>query len=223
VTRAAGDEAPAIEELRAEFERQVATLLRKGYPQVARLREGVFLERVEPLKQRLSEIRLDEREGRVPFVIVISGTLVPPAEAMPLVELGAKRGFTRMEAGDLKRFTPLEGLDVPRRLAYLLVDVDSGRETLNVTPDEAINTIAACKRSPLTIDEGVALVTQRPEILQTHNCFSMLGSRCGDRRVTAIWISESRPRLGWCWAGHPHTWLGSATCRSRIGAAITLA
>jgi hypothetical protein len=35
--------------------------------------------------------------------------------------------------------------------------------------------------------------------------------------VTAIWISKGAPKLGWCWAGNPHTWLGSASCAKRIG------
>ncbi|MGQ0669203.1 MAG: DUF5701 family protein [Actinomycetota bacterium] len=26
------------------------------------------------------------------------------------------------------------------------------------------------------------------------------------------------PRLGWCWAGNPHTWLGSASCGAGVGA-----
>ena len=66
-------------------------------------------------------------------------------------------------------------------------------------------------------EEGVALVTHHPEILRNSNCFSLLGSRRGDRRVTALWISKGKPRLGWCWAGNPHTWLGSASCGSRVG------
>ena len=43
----------------------------------------------------------------------------------------------------------------------------------------------------------------------------LAGSRCGDRRVPALWISEGAPKLGWCWAGNPHTWLGTASAGSR--------
>jgi hypothetical protein len=39
----------------------------------------------------------------------------------------------------------------------------------------------------------------------------------GDRRVPALWISGGAPKLGWCWAGNPHTWLGSASCATRLG------
>ena len=134
---------------------------------------------------------------------------------MPLVDLNGKHGFTTMEPDDLARFTPV--VEVPEG-RYELVDVDTGRDLLNVTPDEAYEVLAAANRSPLTIEEGIALVLQHPDVLRTHNAFSLLGSRCGDRRVPALWLSKGRPRLGWCWAGNPHTWLGSASCASRIAA-----
>jgi hypothetical protein len=53
-------------------------------------------------------------------------------------------------------------------------------------------------------------------VLKTANAFSLLGSRRGDRRVPALWLSGGRPRLGWCWAGAPHFWLGSASCAERL-------
>jgi hypothetical protein len=68
------------------------------------------------------------------------------------------------------------------------------------------------------LEEGIALITHYPDVLMKNNGFSLLGSRCGDRRVTALWISGGKPKLGWCWTGNPHTWLGSASCRYRTGA-----
>jgi hypothetical protein len=204
-------------ELRREFDRQVESLIIKGYPELASIQQDVFLQHIVPLKERLPELHTSGEEARIPFVIVVSNELVPSDEAMSLVELGDKRGFTRMEADDLKRFSPIEGVQPPLGSAYLVADIDTGGGTLNVTPDKAIKTIARENRSPLTIDEGVALITHHPEVLKTKNCFSILGSRCGDRRVTAMWISGGSPRLGWCWAGNPHTWLGSASCGNRVG------
>jgi Family of unknown function (DUF5701) len=205
-------------EVGTEFERQVGNLVCKGYPELAGIHEDAFLRHIAPLEERLAELPSGDEERRIAFVIVVSSELVPSGEAVPLVELGGKQGFTRIEADDLERFAPVDGVDLPRGSAYLVTDVDTGAGTLNVTPDDALETIARQDRSPLTIDEGVALVTHFPELLQTNNCFSILGSRCGDRRVTAMWVSGGRPRLGWCWAGNPHTWLGSASCGSRVGA-----
>ena len=156
-----------------------------------------------------------DRNGRVPSVVVTRG--IAPADAMRMVELDGKPGFTDMEADDLARFSPIEGVELPRGAAYRVTDLDPGGEFLNVTPDDALPRITAAGRSPLTIDEGIALVTQHPELLRERNCFSLLGSRCGDRRVPALWVSkDGSPRLGWCWAGNPHTWLGSASCGGRV-------
>ena len=201
---------------RREFDRQVTTLLLKGYPELAGLNEDTFLRRVAPLRERLAELPPTGDDSRIAFVLVVSSALVPPDGAMPVVDLDGRPGFTRMDADDLRRFTPVDGVDPPGGSAYLVADLDTGAGTRNVTPDEAISAIVRENRSPLTIAEGVALITHYPEVLVTKNCFSMLGSRCGDRRVTALWISGGRPRLGWCWAGNPHTWLGSASCGSRV-------
>ena len=100
--------------------------------------------------------------------------------------------------------------------AYLLTDVDLGRAT--ATSRRTTRSSRRERRAlPLTIDEGIALITQRPEAVARNAGFSLCGSRCGDKRVAALWISEGRPKLGWCWAGNPHTWLGSASCARRLG------
>ena len=138
--------------------------------------------------------------------------------AIGFVTLRAREGFTEMPVDDLDRFRPIDGVELPGSSAWLITDVDAGGAFRNVTPDDALGTITREGRSPLTIDEGLALVTHFPEVLEERNAFSMLGSRCGDRRVTAMWISRGRPRLGWCWAGNPHTWLGSASCAGRLAA-----
>jgi len=206
-------------ELGDEFHRQVQNLVAKGYPGLADMAPDVFERHAAPLKERLRDLPVSGDARRIPFVIVISSEMVASENAMPLVELGGKQGFVRMYPSDPKCFSPIEAIDLPRGLAYLVADVDTGPGTLDVTPDDALEMIASEGRSPLTIDEGIALVSQHPEVLKTKNCFSILGSRSGDKRVPALWISGGSPRLGWCWAGNPHTWLGSASCAARVGPA----
>ena len=107
---------------------------------------------------------------------------------------------------------------MPAGPAYLLFDVDRGEEFRNLAPAAAMEDMTAQDRLPLTIDEGLAFVTLHPDALASNRCFSLVGSRCGDRRVPALWISQGAPKLGWCWFGNPHTWLGSASARPvRIG------
>ncbi|MES1193309.1 MAG: DUF5701 family protein, partial [Solirubrobacterales bacterium] len=103
---------------------------------------------------------------------------------------------------------------------HLVTDLDLGFGTRNVPPTEALATISAEQRSGLTIEEGVALITHFPEAIATNAGFSLVGSRCGDKRVAALWISKGAPKLGWCWAGNPHTWLGTASCAERVGLAV---
>ena len=185
-----------------EFARQVDTLVTAGYPALAGVAEDEFVRGVAPLEELVPDR---------PFVIVVAGP--PPDQVLARVD-----GFTTMEPEDLARFAPLDELRLPAGPAYLLDDPDTGSATLDVTPDDAFGAIVAEGRSPLTLDEGLAVLVQNPRILRERNCFSMLGSRCGDRRVTALWVSRRRPRLGWCWAGNPHSWLGSASCAGRIPA-----
>jgi hypothetical protein len=206
------------DEIVAEFDRQVENLIERGYPGLAGLRTAAFRRQLAPLRELAS--RLEWQNGaagsdRVPFVIVVGRELAPTERTIELVERRGRTAFSMLDPEGLRRFVPIEGAAPPSGSAHLLIDVDLGADTRNVTPDEALTRIAARDRSPVTIEEGIALVTHYPEAVARNAGFSLPGSRCGDRRVTALWISEGRPKLGWCWAGNPHTWLGSASCAAR--------
>jgi hypothetical protein len=207
----------------ADFDRQLDTLVERGYPRAGGLAAGAFRRRLEPLRAVVSELEdlapRDDSEG-APFVIVVDGDLLSAAHAIALVQRREKAAFSAFDPDDLKRFEPIETVELPRGSAYLIVDVDTGQETRNVTPEDALKRIESGGRSPLTVEEGIALITQRPDAVARNAGFSLPGSRCGDRRVTALWISNGRPKLGWCWAGNPHTWLGSASCARRVGASV---
>jgi hypothetical protein len=206
----------------AELDRQAATLVAKGYPALAGRTAEQFTALLDPLRHevgaRTGGMSPPTRE-RVPFLLTVSARLVPAAEAMPRTELGGRPGFVSRDTTDIDRFKPIESVAVPEADAYLVYDVERGSDLVSVRPDDALVTITGRGRSPLTVDEGIALVTQYPETLEKNHCFSLLASRCGDRRVPALWISDRAPKLGWCWAGNPHTWLGSASCsgRSELG------
>jgi hypothetical protein len=204
----------------AEFDRQVGILLQKGHPEVAGLTAAEFMKHLDPLRDTVKDLaETDERieAGRIPFVIVVKRDLVPGDDAIQRVERRGTAGFSVLDPEDITRFGPIEGLTLPDGYAYLAVDVDTGKDTVNVTPVDALQQIETRDRSPLTIEEGIAVITHFPEAVAKNAGFSLLGSRCGDRRVPALWISQGRPKLGWCWAGNPHTWLGSASCGRRIG------
>lgn len=213
------------------FQDQVDRLVTLGYPALAGTTEAAFRDHLEPL--RAAADRLDRRDGQdasashVPYVVVLTREVVPPEQTVPLLRLWGRKGLGSRPGvvdrnhgeGDLAGYHPIEA-STPPATAYLLVDVERGEEFCNVRPEEATAVVLGRGRSPLTIDEGIALVTQFPVVLERNKCFMLAGSRRsaipGDRRVPALWISEGAPKLGWCWDGNPHTWLGLASAGGRV-------
>ncbi|CAM5456833.1 DUF5701 family protein [Streptomyces aurantiogriseus] len=208
-----------------EFDRQVRNLTDLGYPDLAGLDPERFTALLAPLRDLAlgaAPTPYDPEGGRVPFLLVVSREVVPIEQTMPLTTLRGKdkSGFVdrSFEPGALERFVAIPSTALPDRRAYLLFDVERGEEFCDVVPNDAMDVIAERGRTLLTIEEGVALVTHFPQLLVKNKCFSLGGSRSSDRRVPAIWISRNTPKLGWCWAGNPHTWLGMASAGGRGGA-----
>jgi hypothetical protein len=186
--------------------------------------EPELRELVEPLRDRADSLAGEDSTSTVPVVLVVTREVVSPYDTVPLLHLdnGSKPGRVDRNhgEGDLDSYQPIDGCEPPAA-AYLLVGVERGEEFCNVRPEDATRTIRERGRTPLTIDEGIALVTQVPPVLEKNKCFMLAGSRrtalSGDRRVPALWISERAPKLGWCWDGNPHTWLGTASAGARLG------
>ncbi len=206
-----------------ELDRQLDTLLRQGYPDLAGMTEAAFaalVDALRPLVDALPPADDDPAAGRVRFVLVVSEPLVAAEPLVPLLRLagGDRPGILDRNHGEagLAPYRPLPDLDLPEAPLRLLVDVERGDEYRAVRPEDALVAIRSRGRTPLTIHEGLALVTQFPQLLVKNHCFMLSGSRRGDRRVPALWISEKAPKLGWCWDGNPHTWLGTASAARRL-------
>ncbi len=194
-----------------EFDRQVAALVACGVPELIEFREDTFRAALEPLRDLLPA--LPAGSAGIPFVVVVPA--VPPAALLAAIRTVGGSGFTTVRAGELGAFAPLPELDVPRT-PYLLLDVDTGADEMGVPPGEAVERIVAAGRTPLTLAEGVAVLVSDPGILRSRNSFSLLGTRAGDQRVPALWVSSQRPRLGWCYEDAAHQWLGAASCGGRL-------
>ena len=216
----------------AEFDRQLATLLQLGYPTLAHMSVQSFTDLVAPLQTQVVTRRANWQaptSTAVPFVLVVSRRLVTPEQGMAATSLNGKPGFVSADTADVHRFEPIESVRLPEDDVYVALDVERGDEYLNWSPDEALPAITGRDRTPLTVDEGIALFTHFSATLEKNRCFMVAASRCGDRRVPALWISggtgkdgaarRGAPKVGWCWAGNRHTWLGHASCGGRLAAA----
>lgn len=138
---------------------------------------------------------------------------IDPVAAMERVVQGKKTGYVDLTPTGPEVFGPV--VDIPAG-SYAIEDVEIGTEFLNVVPNDALAVIAERDRSPLTIAEGIAIALAFPGILREHHSIQLAGSRAGDKRVPALWVNQQgRPRLGWCWAGNPHSWMGIASCARR--------
>lgn len=186
-----------------ELDRQIDTLLHKGYPKLAGVSESAFKEELMALHDILPQnldTPINLEHGTLPFVIVVQSTLIPAEQAMALTGKDGKHGITKLFPHEPTDFTTVPEVAVPSSSTYLLIDIDRGKANINQPPNQALPQIQQAGRSPLTIDEGIAIVTQYPEFLMKNNCFSLLASRhAGDQRVPAIWINgQKHPNLGWC-------------------------
>lgn len=219
----------AIDAVDSELDRQSQVLLDQGIPELlglARDRVGQAVEALRPvLRTRVPPLTGGEPAAdRVPFVLVASGgvdeDMAAVEQQVPLLRLpgGSAPGVLDRNHGPdgLAPYRPIAPVGSPPAAVYALLDVDRGEEFRGVPPQDALPVILDRGRTPLTIGEGIALVLLHPQILAKNACFMLSGSRRGDRRVPALWISGKAAKLGWCWDGNPHTWLGVASTADRL-------
>ncbi|CAM3691914.1 hypothetical protein H7J08_00550 [Mycobacterium frederiksbergense] len=163
-------------------------------------------------------------------VIAVHPRLAPARALAPLLRHDDKAGFVVTDLTDLEAFEPIAGVAIPDTPLYLVHDVDRGDDMRNWSPKESLPVIAERERTPLTICEGISWLLQEPKHLEANHCFMTIASRKRarqglDARTPAIWISggtgrdgvanRGAPKVGWCWAGNRHTWLGMASASRR--------
>ena len=157
-------------------------------------------------------------------------TSVPPSALAPLVARSGKPGFVVEDMTDVDAFGPIEPL--PAGAVHALSGLDRGDDMAGWSPDEALPAIRDAGRTPLTLAEGLTWALQLPGVIERNHCFMTIGSRLRrpdgrlDARTPALWISNGTgrdgrarrdaPKVGWCWAGNRHTWLGFASAARRL-------
>lgn len=164
-------------------------------------------------------------------LLVVSSDRAAASELAPLLVHGGRPGFVVSDMTDVDEFAAIPEVGAPPGALYLLTGIDRGDDLANWSPQEALPEILAAGRTPLTIGEGIQWLLHQPTALERNRCFMTIGSRLRrptgglDARTPAIWISNgtgrdgaahrNAPKVGWCWAGNRHTWLGFASASGR--------
>lgn len=168
-------------------------------------------------------------------VLVVHPALVPAADLATLLRREGKAGFVVVDMTDLTDFAPTDDVELPDSPLYLITGATRGDDMVDWTPTDAHAEFGRRGRTPLTVSEGVSWLLREPGLLEPGKCFMCVGSRKRkargglDSRTPAIWISggtgrdgrerKGAPKVGWCWAGNHHTWLGFASTAARVGRA----
>ncbi|BDZ41843.1 hypothetical protein GCM10025865_11420 [Paraoerskovia sediminicola] len=205
---------------------QARRLIDLGLPTIAGLAPATFLDRAAALAAGAPGTDPSRQQ-----LLVVDPGLAPPSALASLLRLGDTPGFVVVDMTDLDAFAPIEGVTVPDQPLYVVDAPDRGDEMSNWSPDEALPAITSAGRTPLTVSEGIHWALQVPGVVERNHCFMTIGSRLRrangrlDARTPALWISNGTgrdgrgnrgaPKVGWCWAGNRHTWLGFASGAGR--------
>ncbi|GEL93854.1 DUF5701 family protein [Cellulomonas composti] len=170
-------------------------------------------------------------EDRTGALLVLDRRIAPASALAPLLRLGALPGFVVEDMTDVDAFAPVDGIDVPDAPLYVVDGIDRGDDLRGWSPDEADVEIAARGRTRLLLTEGLHWALQATGVVAPNHCLMTSGSRVRradgrlDARTPALWISggtgrdgrerRGAPKIGWCWAGNRHTWLGIGSATGR--------
>jgi len=166
-----------LEKLEKEFDSQLEHLVEKGFWKIISpcVREDEFRAQILPLKEKLREIAEEQqeiKEGHIPFVLVLHRTKIRPAERVCMMRLNDKESTSEIKTLELN-YSLYDNVEIPaesrKGLAYLITDIEDGKETQDESAIDARQSLEKDGRSALTIEEGMALAGQHPEILEDHN------------------------------------------------------
>lgn len=151
------------------FSQQINTIIERTFHVPTGLSESDFIDRhIMPLQQlfvKNGEVtKIDE--SRIPILVVVPNTIVP---------LSYQLERTRESINDIQLehiiqpewFENAKGVSTPDK-PYLLLDVENGYAMKNTTPKKCVQSFSDEGRFALTVDEGIALISHFPEVLESH-------------------------------------------------------
>jgi hypothetical protein len=155
--------------VRELFSDQISRVIEKKYHIMAELSESEFINgQIMPLQQLLDKHNIDTtvRENRIPFLVVVPHNIVSLSYQLESI----REGINKKQLEYIIKpewFTNAPGVSTPNK-PYVLLDVETGYAMMNTPPKKCVQTFHDEGRFALTIDEGIALITHFPEVLDSH-------------------------------------------------------
>jgi hypothetical protein len=151
------------------FSDQISRLIEKKYHTMANLSESEFINgQIMPLKQLLDKYDVDAtaRENRIPFLVVIPHNIISLSYQLDSIMKDINKKQLKYIIKP-EWFTNASGVSTPNK-PYVLLDVENGYAMINTPPQKCVQTFHDEGRFALNIDEGLALITHFPEVLDSH-------------------------------------------------------
>ena len=151
------------------FSQQIKTITERRFHEATGLSESDFINRhIMPLKQLLVNNDKDTTidESRIPILVVVPHTIVPLSYQLEMI----RESINDVQLEHLIKpewFENAKGVSTPDR-PYILLDVETGYAMKNTPPKKCVQRFRDAGRFALTVDEGIALISHFPEVLESH-------------------------------------------------------
>ncbi len=180
------------------FDAQATRLFELEFDKYARVKPEVFWEYISRLGLLVKNIK--PKPDCIPFLIVIPQGVIKLQQQAERLQIDCQGGSNLMARNILIN---AENVQTPAR-PYLAVNVNIGAKLKGVAPDEACKRLNRFWRRclPLTIDEGFAIATHHPGLLNLHSVdfagtqFDASGTPGMMKRDDGLWICRRPKNLG---------------------------
>jgi len=151
------------------FHKQLSRIIERKFHIIANLSESDFINHyLMPLKEFIvgCHAETDFRENRIPLLIVVPHNTVSLSHQFDSIRESINDKPLEYIIKP-EWFENAKGVSTPNK-PYLLLDVETGYAMKNITPKKCVEIFKGEGRFPLTIDEGTAIITHFPEVLESH-------------------------------------------------------
>ncbi len=179
--------APALYDAKESFNYQLNGLLDRDYPELSRMNERQFIDLISSLRPMNRDF-ISSPET-LPYLIVIPHSMVSIYD-----QLSCKNneilGYTFLDIRNIRRVDDT----IKHTKPYLISDVSCGTSMRGFSADKGAKQIFSSGRTPLNLEEGMALFTHAPQILYYQGLI-FAGSKHKDDGVLDIYLYGGKAKL----------------------------